>query len=66
MDHRRRIYTVIQKARQTVVVSVWGQDRMQHWAFLVGMCGIVYTDVVLFPLLLLGGGDDFCRFVFQV
>ena len=52
----------IQKPRQKVVVSVWGDKIICRTGNLTVMCGIVYTAVVLFPLLLLegGGGGMFC------
>ena len=65
--HRRRI---LQKTRQTVVVSVWGaRSNAALGIFGLRVCSIV--SVVLFPLLLLGGGGGgrggwLCRFVFKV
>ena len=56
----------IQKARQTVVVSVWGaRSYAALGIFVLYVYSIVHAAVVLFPLLL-WGGDTLCRFVFQV
>ena len=57
----------IQKARQTVVVSVWGA-RLYAALGIFGLnVGYCVHSFVLFPLLFLGGGGDvLCRFVFQV
>ena len=46
----------IQKARQTVVVSVWGaRSYAALGSFVLNVYSIVHAAVVLFPLLLWGG-----------
>ena len=55
----------IQKARQTVVISVWGARSYAE----LRICGLNVRYCVhhccTFPFTFVGGGEVLCRFVFQ-